>query len=132
MLPAVGTRVEVVIDHSFVHGYMEPAARHRSPAQLTIQGTVVEPAKWMSEYMAILNHQTGVTCYLTSNQIISVNNVRVERAAPTEDQVVIIRSERTGEAYTVKQNGVTKKWHCSCVGFQFKHKCKHVLQAQKA
>ena len=132
MLPAVGTRVEVVIDHSFVHAYMEPAARHRSPAQLTIRGTVVEPAKWMSSYMAILNSETGVTCYLTSSQIISVNDVRVEQAVPSEDRVVIIRSDRTGEAYTVQQNGVTKKWTCSCVGWQFKHKCKHVLQAQKA
>jgi hypothetical protein len=55
----------------------------------------------------------------------------VVQPKPTEDKILLIKSSKGNETYTVKQNGVTKKWVCSCSGFQFRKSCRHVKQASE-
>jgi hypothetical protein len=40
----------------------------------------------------------------------------------------IVISTRTGEEYTVKFNG--KYWSCTCAGFSYRGKCKHVEETK--
>lgn len=36
-----------------------------------------------------------------------------------------IKSSRGNESYTVTRKGNT--WHCTCMGFQFRQSCKHII-----
>jgi hypothetical protein len=40
----------------------------------------------------------------------------------------IVKSIRTGEDYTVEYNG--KFWSCTCVGYGYRHYCKHIDQVK--
>lgn len=43
-----------------------------------------------------------------------------------KNNVIEIQSARTGEIYTLTHNG--KEWLCTCMGFGFRHQCKHVKE----
>lgn len=130
-LPKPGTLVELVLDNSFVHHYLMPEAKHRSPPVLTIRGTVVPSVRGMEHLLAVQNSQTGVLNHINPQRILRINDrpVAVKRTEPRADRVVLIKSSRGNETYTVTLNGASGKWTCTCVGWQFKGKCRHVTQA---
>lgn len=128
-LPEVGTRIEVVIrDHE---PYL-PTGR-RETTQVLI-GTVVPVPKWMQIHaaLAIVNERSKATNYIAEHQIVSIGGVQVVQPAVTADQIFTVISSKTGEPYTVRQDGRTKKWSCTCVGFQFHKKCRHVTRLAEA
>jgi len=50
---------------------------------------------------------------------------RVE-VARSEEKTYVAKSSRTGEEYVVTQNG--DNWKCTCAGFDFRRRCKHIDQ----
>jgi hypothetical protein len=133
-IPVVGTSVEIVVDNSFAHGYMAPCSRHRAPVTLTLQGVVIPIPKWMEKHadVAIKNKQTGADNFIPKHRIISIGGIKVEQPVVTKDVILQVVSSKTGETYTVRQDGRTKRWSCTCTGFQFHKKCRHSTRAMEA
>jgi hypothetical protein len=53
----------------------------------------------------------------------------VKIAQPTEGQTWTVTGSR-GDSYTVTQNA--NRWSCSCSGFAFRNKCRHVDEIRTA
>lgn len=129
----VGTDVEIVIDNSFNRGYMAPCSIHRAPPTLTMRGTVILIPKWMEQHcdVAIKNVDTGADNFIPKHRIISIGGMKIEHAPVAKDVIFTVKSSKSG-TYTVRQDGRTKRWSCTCTGFQFHKKCRHTTQAQEA
>lgn len=130
IMPEVGHVAEVVIDNSFARGYMTPDARHRAPPTITIRGVVIETPPWMRQHTAIslLNLANENRAHIPAHRIISIGGIKFDQKPETSDRRFIVTSSKTGEKYEVTQNGRTKNWSCTCVGFQFHRKCRHVTR----
>jgi hypothetical protein len=129
-LPEVGTDIEVVIDDSFVSGYLADDSKHLATNTITIQGKVVATPKWMQSVadLTVLNSRTKTYNHIPMYRILSIGGVKLDKPKVTEDKIYNVTSSKTGEVYTVTQSGRTKRWHCTCVGFQFHKKCRHVTR----
>lgn len=130
-MPAAGQVVEVLVDTSFVHRYLVETAKHVVPPQTLMRGTVVPTPSHMAGHLTMVNAVTGATNYISQHTILSINNEKIVKPEPTADKILLVKSSKGNETYTVRQNGVTKKWSCTCSGFVFKKNCRHVLEAQK-
>ena len=128
--PEVGTQVEVEIDTQQSHNAMAPDSKHRSLPVTTLKGVVTARLPWMPEYFTILNSQTRATNLIAPHMILSINKQKFDQPVPTQDKVMLIKSSNGKDTYTVMQNGITKKWSCTCSGYNFKKKCRHTLEAQ--
>ena len=128
--PEVGTPVEVEIDTLQTHNSLTADAKHRCAPITTLKGVVIERLPWMPEYFTILNSETKATNLIAYHKIISINKQKFEKPTPVQDKIVKIKSSNGKDTYTVTLNGMTRKWACTCAGFNFKRKCKHTLEAQ--
>ena len=131
-MPAAGQAVELLLDTGHVHSYLVKEVKHLVAPKTVMRGTVVPTPPHMAGHLTMVNSVTGATNYISHHDIISINNQAVVQPKPTEDKILLIKSSKGNETYTVKQNGVNKKWVCSCAGYTFKKTCRHVLEAQKA
>lgn len=129
-MPAIGTTVEVVLDDSFVSGYLTNDTKHLASKTVTVQGVVSETPKWMKSVadITILNNKTKVFNHIPLHKIISIGGIKVQQPKVTSDKIYNVTSSKTGEVYIVTQNGRTQKWNCTCMGFQFHKKCRHVTR----
>lgn len=129
-MPEVGQLVEIVLDDSFVHGYLAPCSKHRAQPTKTMRGVVIDTPPWMRQHAAIslLNLANEARCHIPAHRIISIGGVKFDKKPETKDRRFEVVSSKTGEKYEVVQNGRTKKWTCTCVGFQFHSKCRHVTR----
>lgn len=134
MMPEVGSAVEIVLDNSFVKNYLEPEARLRAPSTVTIRGTVIQTPPWMKQFadITVLNSDTKAHNYIPSHKIISIGGMKLKQPKVTADKIFQVTSSKTGELYTVRQDGRTKRWSCTCVGFQFHKKCRHATRLAEA
>lgn len=70
-------------------------------------------------------YNQGVKQVLKENtdQLIdsSVNNFEIEQEGPTQFSV----NENGKHKYTIYKS-TTGKWVCTCLGYKFRHKCKHI------
>lgn len=125
--PAVGSTVEIVLDTSFVHGYLTPDAKHRVAPTTLIKGTVVPTPKWMGERLAVVNSVTKATNYIDLTRVLSINNQQVEQPkAKLKDRLFVVNSSRGKGQYRVQFVASTQRWSCDCAGFQFRGACRHV------
>jgi len=129
MLTQVGSTVEIVI--SYNAPYLPTGRRETTE---TLRGVVVDTPKWMQVHadITIINSQTKAHNYIPKHRIISIGGVKVDQPKPTADKILQVTSSKTGELYTVRQDGRTKRWSCTCIGFQFHKKCRHVTRAAEA
>jgi hypothetical protein len=125
MVPKIGSYVEVVVDNSFANSIMLPEAKHREPPLRRISGTVIASPRRMEDYLTILNLNNKVTNCIARNLIVSINDTPVDKVPVTADKVFTVKN------YTIRQDGISKRWSCSCIGFQYRKHCKHVEQCQK-
>lgn len=128
--PALGSQVHIVIDTSHIHRYLAPDAKHRVGATETLTGVVVASPKWFADHVSIVNHVTKVTNHIPVHRIVRMNNEQVVQPAKTEDVVVNVAASKGDGVYTVRQDGVTKKWSCTCPGYTWKKTCKHVTEVK--
>ena len=91
---------------------------------------VVRPFEWMNDDefrikdVRMMGH--GIVFF---DRIIKVKNI-VEMTGEMEEvsddfRIVEVTSKRTGEVYTVSVE-YGKGIHCTCKGFQFRHRCTHL------
>ena len=123
----IGDNVNVVIDNSFAYGYTIPYSTTKT---IAISGIVVETPKWMKSTTDITIHNsiTKTYNYIPKHKIISIDGVKVVQPKKTRDEVHEVFSSKTGEKYIVTKNGLTKKWSCTCIGYNFHKKCRHVTR----
>lgn len=128
-LPEIGTRVEVV-----VRNYVPDLRTGRREVQETIAGTVVATPKWMQLHsdLTVFNEHYKINNYIPMHKILSISGVKVEQPKATADVVLTVFSSKTGEPYTVRMDGRTKRWSCTCTGFQYHRKCRHTQRAAEA
>lgn len=126
--PQVGSQVEVVIDTADSHRKMAPCSKHRVGVTTLLRGVVMESPKWCADHVCLINSDTRAHNYIPPHRILSINNQKVEPQPKTQDRVIMVNASKGGGTYTVQFNGVTKRWSCTCPGFVFKSKCKHVIQ----
>ena len=132
MQPVVGSDIEIVIDTSHIRNYLAADSKHRVDTQTAIRGTVLHTPKGMGDSITVKNSVTGATNYVPPHRIISINNRKIEIKPPEADKVLLVASSKGNETYTVRMDGKSKKWSCTCSGFQFRSKCKHTEQAKSA
>ena len=132
--PKEGSEVEIVLDNSFARGYMAPCSIHRAPPTLTVQGIVISTPKWMQQHadLTIINHTTKAHNFIPAHRIISIGGIKVVQPEIAADEIHSVQSSKTGEFYTVRKDGRTKRWSCTCTGFQFHKKCRHVARLAEA
>lgn len=128
-VPAIGTRVEVVLNVS-----VPDLRTGRSETTETIAGTVVATPKWMQQHsdLTLFNERDKINNYIPMHRIVSISGVKVEQPKVTADVVLTVYSSKTGEPYNVRMDGRTKRWSCTCTGFQFHKKCRHATRAAEA
>jgi hypothetical protein len=132
-LPTEGSVVEVVLDNASARYAMAPCSVHRAQPTLTLRGVVVPTPKWMTSVadLTILNSDTKGFNYIPRHKILTIGGVTVKQPKVTVDKVLNVTSSKTGEVYTVRQDGRTKRWSCTCIGFQFHKKCRHVTRVME-
>lgn len=69
------------------------------------------------------------TRVISMKNVVSINGIPVE-AYEESIKEVLIPSSRGGKGYTVRvENGIGKA--CTCKGFQFRNKCRHLKEAEE-
>ena len=129
-MPVVGQQVEVIVDNSSARAYVSATSKHRAPSTLALQGIVIETPPHMRTHTALslLNMHNLIRNHIPGHRIISIGGVTFDKKPETKDRHFEVVSSKTGEKYQVMQNGLTKKWSCTCVGYQFHNKCRHVTR----
>jgi len=125
-IPAIGTRVEVVLNIS-----VPDLCTGRRETTETIAGTVVATPKWMTQHsdLTLFNERDKINNYILMHRIVSISGVKIQQPKVTADVVLTVYSSKTGEPYNVRMDGRTKRWSCTCTGFQFHKKCRHSNRA---
>jgi hypothetical protein len=124
------THVELVVNSAHVHAYLTDDAKHRRAPKVQITGTWVKSPKWFADYVTVENATTGRTHHVPHYLILQVNEVTPDVPQITSDRTFEVPASKGGTPYKVTQNGVTKKWSCTCSGWQFRQKCRHVTELQ--
>jgi hypothetical protein len=129
MLAEIGANVEVVIKD--YEPYLPTGRRETTQ---TLSGVVVATPKWMTNFadITLINSVTKAHNYIPKHKIVSIGGVKLQQPKVTADKILTVYSSKTGEPYTVRQDGRTKKWSCTCTGFQFHKKCRHATRAAEA
>jgi hypothetical protein len=129
MLAEIGSNVEVMIKD-----YEPYVPTGRRETTQTLRGVVVATPKWMTNFadLTLINSVTKAHNYIPEHKIISINNNKVEQKPVVQDKVLTVYSSKTGEPYTVRFDGRTRRWSCTCTGFQFHKKCRHSTRAAEA
>jgi outer membrane protein assembly factor BamB len=129
MLAEIGANVEVIIKD--YEPYLPTGRRETTQ---TLSGVVVATPKWMANLadLTLINSVTKAHNYIPKHKIVSIGGVKITQPKVTADKVFQVASSKTGELYTVRQDGRTKRWSCTCIGFQFHKKCRHAIRAAEA
>lgn len=122
--------MEVVIDSSHVHAYLATHSKHKVGLTTTLRGTVIESPKWCADHVCLINSDTRATNHVPPHRIVSINNQIVVQPKPTADVIVMVKASKGDGVYTVKQDGVTKRWSCGCPGFNWKKTCRHITEVK--
>lgn len=93
---------------------------------------VVRPFDWMNDDEFRVKDVRMVGQHLFMDRIIKIKNV-AEMTGEMEEvsddfRTVELASKRTGEVYKVSVE-YGKGTHCTCKGFQFRHRCSHLKTA---
>jgi SWIM zinc finger len=127
-LPVIGSEVEVIIDSTHVNKYLHHDLKHVVQSRERIAGKVIPLPSWMTRDadFAIYNYANLRESYIPFNRVISIDGIKVPQNTQRVDKVISVVSSKTGEPYTVRYDGRLNKWSCTCPGFQFRRKCRHV------
>lgn len=127
-MPEVGQLVEVLVQDP--HGYLAEDSRHLVSDTAVIRGVVIDTPAWMRQHAAlsVLNLANEARSHIPAHRILSIGGVTFDKKPETRDRRFEVVSSKTGEKYHVVQNGRTKRWTCTCVGFQFHNRCRHVTR----
>jgi hypothetical protein len=133
-VPSVGSVVEIIIDRSYVNRYLDPNMKHSVAPQDKIIGKIIPLPSWMTQDsdIAIYDYKTNRNSYIPLSRILSIGGIKITQPEPTKDKMVTVISSKTGEPYNIRFDGRLNKWSCTCPGFQFKRKCRHISRMMES
>ena len=127
MIPKIGSEVTVTVRNAmadFRHLYGSGVITEH----VTFKGTVAPTERWQ-DAKGTLNLTTGIKSFpvrsIDMARVVSINGVKSKsvKAAVSKTRTWIVAGSR-GQNYTVtEENG---RRSCTCVGFGFRHQCKHL------
>lgn len=87
---------------------------------------IVAYIKQGDDKVNILNHQMRID--KRYRKFIKVNNIALSKLIPTDKpkNVRVFNVKSKEKVYTVELNTVKSRYSCSCTGFTFRGKCKHI------
>lgn len=121
MLPQIGQNVVVTVA-CIKYDY---SGRRRNDVE-SIEGMVVPNFKWLKDdYICVLVKGRDFTSQIPIKNIVSVNGSVSTKTPVSEARsgVYEVKSLKSNKVYVVTRNG--SNIACDCVGFQFRHDCKH-------
>lgn len=127
----IGSSLEVTIDMSHTLKYFADDSKARARKTEVLRGTVVGAPSWLKgPHVCLLNSETKVLNYIPEHRVVSVNDKPVAPKTLGRDRMFNVTSSKTGEVYTVRLNGQTRVWSCTCTGWQFHRKCRHTVRCE--
>jgi hypothetical protein len=121
-IPKVGSKIKVRTTYKQGAAMFPPRDTYRQ-----YEGEVLPSHKWLSDRefcmsgdarwpIRVINMNAVEQLDLISGGFIEINN---------KPKTVVVKGSK-GATYTVSNSG--KGWNCTCTGFQFRKKCKHILE----
>ena len=127
----IGTRVAVTIDNTMVRKGMAPDCIFKIPIKETLIGIIVDAPVWLKgPHTCILNERTDSVNLIPQHRILSINDKVIPKVLVKKDLVYQVTSSRTGERYTVTMHRHSRRWTCTCTGWQFHNTCRHVKRCE--
>ena len=122
ILPEVGSEVRVRVHNPMARGQIPPG-----PETTEYLGRVLDPYKWLTDREFCM---TGDAAWPT--RVINLGLVRdIEfisgqgREVRVDTQTWQVKGSRDNK-YTVTCTAT--RWTCTCAGFQFRKKCRHITE----
>jgi hypothetical protein len=93
-------------------------------------GKIVPNPKWLDDdHIYMTTGEDWFPFRVIAKKNIVSSSVPIDRKAPKIDKVVFKVKGSKDKIYTVtRENAI---WSCTCVGFGFRHDCKHIMAAKK-
>ena len=112
-IPTVGSKIKV--DCQFYTG------------KATFEGVVIKPYKWLQEEEFCL--QTGKKEFpISVINLKSIVNLEILTGSTSKIRTFTVKGSKNYE-YTVTLSN--EHYSCSCIGFKYHNKCKHVAEVQQ-
>ena len=112
-IPTVGSKIKV--NCQFYTG------------EVTFEGVVIKPYKWLQEEEFCL--QTGKKEFPVSViNLKSIVNLEILTGSTSKIRTFTVKGSKNYE-YTVTLSN--EHYSCSCIGFKYHNKCKHVAEVQQ-
>lgn len=127
----IGSLLEITIDNSHTKRTMTDCARHRVDQYQVLKGILVEPPKYLKgKWYCLQGPNYKVLNMIPDYRIVSINDTPFEQKQIIKDLYYSFTSSKTGEVYQVTFARHIKRWHCTCVGFQFHNRCRHIVKGE--
>ena len=127
----IGSELEFTVDMSHTLQYFADDSKHRARKSDILRGVVVGAPSWLKgPHVCLLNSETKALNMVAEHRILSVNDKPLAPKVKSRDRVFNVTSPKTGEVYTVRLNGQTRQWSCTCTGWQFHKKCRHTVRCE--
>lgn len=127
-VPEVGSQVRVVV--RFTESLLSSPSTYRDTEY---RGQVVVPNKWDSgsSFKLFTGNPAWPYSIIDIDRVVDIEYIsgKAGKAVKSDVRTFTVNGSR-GSKYTVTQNGT--KWSCTCTGFQYHRKCKHIKEIQDA
>ena len=123
--PQIGSEVTVTVRNAmadFRHLYGSGVITEH----VTFTGTVAPTERWQ-DAKRTLNLTTGIKSFpvrsIDMARVVSINGAKAKVIVAPKSHTWLVKGSK-GNTYTVtEENG---RRSCTCVGFEFRHQCKHL------
>lgn len=124
MTPKLGTEVSVRVRNALAD-FRFLYASNVVPEFLTFTGTVVPNEKWLTNHLSITTgNKSFPVRSIDMSRIVSINGTKTKILESPKSRTWLVKGSKGNSTYTVtEENGLRR---CTCVGYQFRHQCKHL------
>ena len=125
MAPQIGSKVTVTVRNAmadFRHLYGSGVISEHE----TFTGTVAPTERWQ-DAKRTLNLTTGIKSFpvrsIDMARVVSINGAKAKVIVAPKSRTWLVKGSK-GNTYTVTEENGNRS--CTCVGFGFRHQCKHL------
>lgn len=93
-------------------------------------GTIISNPSWVrNDSICLTTGETRFPFRIIPKKDIVKSSVAINYSKPSSDKNIFLVRGSKGQEYTITRK--SDHWNCTCVGFEFRHACKHVAAAKK-